>query len=99
MHPSKLGSVGQKAYILVDEFQDVSDDQMELLKLLLKNKRNTGAITVCGDQDQTIYSFVHGAARDNFASDSATALRALYPMPGTDAGYSATNRLRYPVLM
>ncbi|MBA7566477.1 ATP-dependent DNA helicase Rep [subsurface metagenome] len=41
-------------YILVDEFQDTNYAQNELLKLLINAKKN---ITVCGDDDQSIYKF------------------------------------------
>ena len=40
-------------YILIDEFQDASSIQYELIKLLSKNKN----ITIVGDPDQTIYSW------------------------------------------
>ena len=48
------------AYILVDEFQDTNYAQFELLKLL-SSRRN---LTVCGDDDQSIYKF-RGAAISN----------------------------------
>jgi len=48
-------------YILVDEFQDTNYAQFELLKLLAGEERN---ITVCGDDDQSIYKF-RGAAISN----------------------------------
>ncbi len=41
-------------YILVDEFQDTNYAQNELLKLLVNPEKN---ITVCGDDDQSIYKF------------------------------------------
>jgi len=47
-------------YILVDEFQDTNYAQFELLKLLA-SRRN---LTVCGDDDQSIYRF-RGAAISN----------------------------------
>ncbi len=47
-------------YILVDEFQDTNYAQFELLKLLSGNRN----ITVCGDDDQSIYKF-RGAAISN----------------------------------
>ena len=53
----------------MDEFQDVSPLQIGLLKLLVdpQNPR----ITVCGDQDQSIYGFLAGKASSNFqVSDS-----------------------------
>ena len=51
---------GKYDYILVDEFQDVNDLQVELLKLLLKE--NTQLFCV-GDDWQSIYSF-RGAVVD-----------------------------------
>lgn len=41
-------------YIQVDEFQDVSAEQYELVSLLSKNNEN---LFIVGDPDQTIYSF------------------------------------------
>ncbi len=41
-------------YIQVDEFQDVSAEQYELVSLLSKNNGN---LFIVGDPDQTIYSF------------------------------------------
>ncbi len=47
-------------YILVDEFQDTNYAQFELLKLLAGDRN----LTVCGDDDQSIYKF-RGAAISN----------------------------------
>ncbi|MFH0951914.1 MAG: UvrD-helicase domain-containing protein [Patescibacteria group bacterium] len=48
-------------YILVDEFQDTNMAQYDLVRLLSAPKNN---ITVCGDDDQSIYKF-RGAAVSN----------------------------------
>ena len=42
------------AYLLVDEFQDTSEVQLELVKLLANTSRN---VCVVGDDDQSIYSW------------------------------------------
>ncbi|MCD6232929.1 UvrD-helicase domain-containing protein [bacterium] len=51
----------QFKYILVDEFQDTNWAQYELLKLLSPPKNN---LTVCADDDQSIYLF-RGASFNN----------------------------------
>jgi DNA helicase-2/ATP-dependent DNA helicase PcrA len=51
----------QFKYILVDEFQDTNWVQYELLKILAAPDNN---ITVCADDDQSIYSF-SGASFNN----------------------------------
>jgi len=51
----------QFKYILVDEFQDTNWAQYELLKILAMPKND---ITVCADDDQSIYSF-QGASFNN----------------------------------
>ena len=51
----------QFKYILVDEFQDTNYAQNELAILLSRKTKN---ITVCGDDDQSIYRF-RGAAVSN----------------------------------
>jgi len=48
-------------YILVDEYQDTNYSQNQMLKLLTGPERN---ITVCGDDDQSIYKF-RGASISN----------------------------------
>ncbi len=48
-------------YILVDEFQDTNLIQFELLKLLAVRHKN---LTVCGDDDQSIFRF-RGASLSN----------------------------------
>lgn len=62
-------------YILVDEFQDTSGSQNELLKFLL-NYWDTPNVFVVGDDDQSVYRF-QGANMKNildFASDYSEAL-------------------------
>ena len=60
-HPDILARYRKRfRYILVDEFQDTNYAQFELLKLLA----NLGNLTVCGDDDQSIYKF-RGAAISN----------------------------------
>jgi DNA helicase-2/ATP-dependent DNA helicase PcrA len=49
---------GRFRYVLVDEFQDVNQAQLELVALLAESHR---AVTVVGDDDQSIYRF-RGAA-------------------------------------
>ena len=57
-------------YVLVDEFQDTNYAQNELLKLLVSEDKN---ITVCGDDDQSIYKF-RGASITNILQ-----FRKIYP--------------------
>jgi len=60
-HPSVLARYQDRfRYILVDEFQDTNCAQFELLKLLARDRN----LTVCGDDDQSIYKF-RGAAISN----------------------------------
>lgn len=51
---------GQFQYILVDEFQDISPMQYEIIKLLAAPEQN---IFIVGDDDQSIYGF-RGASPD-----------------------------------
>src|ERR1700743_876188 len=63
-------------YILVDEFQDTSGSQNELLKFLL-NYWDTPNVFVVGDDDQSIFKF-QGANMKNildFAADYSNALK------------------------
>ncbi len=61
-HPSILKEYQKRfKYILVDEFQDTNYAQFELIKLLAAEHKN---ITVCADDDQSIYKF-RGAAISN----------------------------------
>ncbi|UCC41858.1 MAG: ATP-dependent helicase [Candidatus Aminicenantes bacterium] len=60
--PSILNEFQEKyKYILVDEFQDTNYIQFELLKLLVMKRKN---LTVCGDDDQSIFRF-RGASLSN----------------------------------
>lgn len=69
--PSILRHFQEKyKYILVDELQDTNYIQFELLKLLAARHRN---LTVCGDDDQSIFRF-RGASLSNIHS-----FRKVYP--------------------
>ena len=53
-------------YVLVDEYQDTSPDQLELVRVLAGTRQNVCAV---GDDDQAIYAW-RGAAVDNILSFS-----------------------------
>eukprot|EP00960_Hanusia_phi_P040689 754593-Hanusia_phi.AAC.1 len=53
-------------YILVDEYQDVSNNQIHLLKVLMRGKQSS--ITAFGDPNQSIYNFLHCKVQDNFGT-------------------------------
>ncbi|HET6344474.1 MAG TPA: UvrD-helicase domain-containing protein [Myxococcota bacterium] len=53
-------------YLLVDEYQDTSPDQLELVRVLAGPRQNVCAV---GDDDQAIYAW-RGAAVDNILSFS-----------------------------
>ncbi|MFA6427923.1 MAG: UvrD-helicase domain-containing protein [Candidatus Buchananbacteria bacterium] len=60
--PKILAKLRKKyQYILVDEFQDTNLAQYDLIKLLATPRNN---LTVCGDDDQSVYKF-RGAAISN----------------------------------
>lgn len=63
-------------YILVDEFQDTSGSQNELLKFLL-NYWDTPNVFVVGDDDQSIYRF-QGANMKNILDFANDYVKALY---------------------
>ncbi|MCM1267857.1 MAG: ATP-dependent helicase [Bacteroidales bacterium] len=66
----------QFSYILIDEFQDISPGQYEIMKLIAAPKNN---LFIVGDDDQAIYGF-RGAAPDSmqqFFRDYAEAERIL----------------------
>jgi hypothetical protein len=56
-----LRQLGYK-HVLVDEFQDANEQQLELLKLLSKINGTCTGVTVIGDDDQSIYGFRWAAA-------------------------------------
>lgn len=63
-HPEVLSKWRQKIrYLLVDEYQDTNIAQYELVKQLVGDR---GALTVVGDDDQSIYSW-RGARPENLA--------------------------------
>ncbi len=69
-HPTALERYRERfSYVLVDEFQDTNYAQFELLKLLASHRN----LTVCGDDDQSIYKF-RGAAISNILG-----FQAAYP--------------------
>ena len=76
------------AHLLVDEFQDTSEVQLQLVKLLANEKRN---VCVVGDDDQSIYSW-RGANPGNI-------LEFETHFPGTKIIKLETNyRSRAPIL-
>lgn len=54
-YPQVLQAISDRyKYILVDEFQDISPIQLDIIKLLINSHRN---LMVVGDPDQSIYRF------------------------------------------
>lgn len=71
--PNILAQYREKyKYILVDEYQDVNFAQSKLA-ILLAGEKKDAKITVCGDDDQSIYRF-RGAAISNIVG-----FRRVYP--------------------
>lgn len=67
-HPDELHRLQSRfTYIMADEFQDVNEEQAELLYLLAANRN----LVVVGDDDQTIYAWRGGTNRYllNFLND------------------------------
>ncbi len=77
-HPELLG-VYQDVYryVMVDEYQDVNEEQVQLLYSLVKKHKN---IVVVGDDDQTIYSFRGSDAKFmiNFDKDFPGAKKVVF---------------------
>jgi ATP-dependent DNA helicase Rep len=74
-------------YLLVDEYQDTNSCQYELVKLLVGMR---GALTVVGDDDQSIYSW-RGARPENLAQ-----LQVDYPglkLVKLEQNYRSTSRI------
>jgi DNA helicase-2/ATP-dependent DNA helicase PcrA len=64
-HPDVLAGLRASIdHVLVDEFQDTSPDQMELVRLILGGRSN---LFLVGDDDQSIYGF-RGANPGNVAA-------------------------------
>ena len=55
----------QYKQILVDEFQDTDDIQMEIIKTLVSKGKNNPVLFLIGDENQSIYKF-RGAEVSNF---------------------------------
>jgi len=91
-HPQVLEQYCKRyRHILVDEFQDTNHAQLQLLRLLASHRN----LTVCGDDDQSIYAF-RGAAISNilgfqetFPDAKLVVLDRNYrsPQPLLDAAY------------
>ncbi len=87
-HPAVRDRWSQRYdYLLVDEYQDTSPDQLELLQVLAARHGN---VCVVGDDDQAIYAW-RGAAVDNILSFASQ-------FPGTreivlDQNYRSTSNI------
>jgi ATP-dependent DNA helicase Rep len=63
-HPELLDAWQKRIrYLLVDEYQDTNNSQYRLIQLLMGNR---GALTVVGDDDQSIYAW-RGARPENMS--------------------------------
>lgn len=63
-HPELLDTWQKRIrYLLVDEYQDTNNSQYRLIQLLIGNR---GALTVVGDDDQSIYAW-RGARPENMS--------------------------------
>ncbi|MFT5118789.1 MAG: ATP-dependent DNA helicase Rep [Kiritimatiellia bacterium] len=63
-HPELLASWQKRIrYLLVDEYQDTNNSQYRLIQLLMGDR---GALTVVGDDDQSIYAW-RGARPENMS--------------------------------
>ncbi|HZL19993.1 MAG TPA: ATP-dependent helicase [Polyangia bacterium] len=88
--PEILGYVSAKfAWILVDEFQDTTDLQVEILSLIATTKRTS--LFLVGDPCQSIFGFA--GARPDLADDFAARIGAR-----TDLGLSGNFRSSAPII-
>ncbi len=87
-HPEVLGHWQNRIhYLLVDEYQDTNTSQYQLVRLLVGAR---GALTVVGDDDQSIYSW-RGARPENLVR-----LQDDYPdlkIIKLEQNYRSTNRI------
>jgi len=74
-------------YILVDEFQDTSALQYELLRLVADGSRN---VCVVGDDDQSIYSWRGASTRNLVAFESDYPERRVFTL---EQNYRSTSRI------
>ncbi|MBC8319079.1 MAG: ATP-dependent helicase [Desulfobulbaceae bacterium] len=77
-------------HILVDEFQDTNPAQVSLIKLLAGDPDQSNSLWICGDDWQSIYSFI-GASVENilhFANDHEGSTQFIL-----DLNYRSTNQI------
>lgn len=92
-NPSLLANIQETFYYtMVDEFQDTSKVQVNLLEILMDNPANESRpnILIVGDDDQAIYGF-QGAEYSNF-SDYINKYRDVLVINLTD-NYRSTNQI------